>query len=298
MHNPFFSVIIPTHNRANLLSQAIQSVLNQTYNNFELIIIDDHSTDNTQEIIKAFSDSRIKSIVNDHKKGAAGARNAGIFKAMGQWVAFLDDDDIWFPQKLELQYDMIHNVGKIVGLIYTGYAVYDFDKMKEVQIITPEKEGWIQKDLLYTNCIGPPCSVIIRKSLLEQIKGFDDDFPAYQDCDLYVRIAGLAQIAYIKDTLLYVRTSGNDRISVNPQKKLDGFLLFQKKYNALIKNNPVLKHRISSVILYYAIRLKNWPVVFKFLPWTIAGVMFNLRNLLKILWGIYLVIIKSKKADL
>jgi glycosyltransferase involved in cell wall biosynthesis len=298
MHNPFFSVIIPTHNRAHLLCQAIQSVLNQTYEKFELIIVDDHSTDNTKELINLFNDTRIQYIKNNCKRGAAGARNAGILKAIGEWVAFLDDDDIWFPQKLEMQYNKIQNVGEIVGLIYTGYAVYDFDKKEEVKVITPEKEGWIQRDLLYTNCIGALCSVIIRKRLLNQVGGFDDNFPAYQDCDLYVRIAGLTEIAYIKDKLLHVRTSGNDRISVNPRNKLDGFLLFQKKYNALIKNSPVLKHRISSLILYYAIRLKNWPVVMKFLPWTLAGVTLDFPNLLKILWGIYLVIIKSHKSDL
>ena len=101
MELPFFTVVIPTYNRSKLLKGAIQSVLKQTYENFELIVVDDASTDNTKNIVKSFYDNRIRYMMNYHAKGGAGARNAGIFIAKGKWVAFLDDDDIWLPEKLE-----------------------------------------------------------------------------------------------------------------------------------------------------------------------------------------------------
>ena len=95
MKDPFFTVIIPTYNRATLVKEAIQSVLDQTFDNFELIIVDDHSTDNTIDVVQSYSDKRIYRILNDHKKGPGGARNAGIHKAKGKWIAFLDSDDFW-----------------------------------------------------------------------------------------------------------------------------------------------------------------------------------------------------------
>ena len=149
MNKPFFTVVIPTYNRAELLKEAIQSVFDQTFENFELIVIDDHSTDKTKDVVSSFHDSRIKYILNDHAKGGAGTRNAGIFRAKGEWIAFLDDDDIWLPKKLELQYKKIQEIDCTVGLIYTGYAVYDFDKKREILVAIPKKDGSIQNDLLY-----------------------------------------------------------------------------------------------------------------------------------------------------
>ena len=125
MDNPFFTVVIPTYNRSNLLKRAVVSVLDQTFDDFEIIIIDDHSTDDTCSVVSSFSDPRIKYAINHRKKGACGARNTGIFVAKGKWVAFLDDDDVWLPDKLEYQYELAQNVDETVGLICTDYAIYN-----------------------------------------------------------------------------------------------------------------------------------------------------------------------------
>ncbi|MFQ5769234.1 MAG: glycosyltransferase family 2 protein, partial [bacterium] len=147
MKSPFFTVVIPTHNRAELLKEAIQSVLAQTFSDFELIVVDDHSTDNTRDVIASFRDSRIKYVLNDRTTGGAGTRNAGIFRAQGEWVAFLDDDDVWLPQKLALQYNKIQDVDDSVGLVYCGYATYDFDEKRDIFQYCPQKAGWIQNEL-------------------------------------------------------------------------------------------------------------------------------------------------------
>ncbi len=107
MNNTFFTVIIPTYNRLELLKDAIQSVIDQTFSDFELIIVDDQSTDNTKEMVCSFCDERIKYFLNDHVKGPGGARNSGIFRAKGEWIAFLDSDDIWLPKKLDLIHEKI-----------------------------------------------------------------------------------------------------------------------------------------------------------------------------------------------
>ncbi len=106
MNKPFFTVVIPTHNRSILLKRAVESVLSQTFEDFELIVIDDHSTDDTASVVKSFTDPRIRYLINQRTKGACGARNTGIFSAKGKWVAFLDDDDVWLPEKLKYQYEV------------------------------------------------------------------------------------------------------------------------------------------------------------------------------------------------
>jgi len=105
MKNPTVSVIIPTYNRAHLVGRSIQSVINQTYQDFEIIVVDDGSTDNTEDIIKEFQkkDKRIKHIKHNKNKGGSAARNTGIRAARGEYIAFLDSDDEWMPTKLEKQ---------------------------------------------------------------------------------------------------------------------------------------------------------------------------------------------------
>ena len=110
--NPTVSIIIPTYNRAHLIGRAIQSVLNQTYQNFEIIVVDDGSTDNTEEMIKEFQkhDKRIKYIRHEKNRGGAAARNTGIKVARGEYIAFQDSDDEWLPEKLEKQMDVFQRI--------------------------------------------------------------------------------------------------------------------------------------------------------------------------------------------
>ena len=124
--NPTVSVIIPTYNRAHLVDRAIQSVLNQTYKDFELIIVDDGSTDNTEDIIKEFQkkDERIKYIRHEENRGGSAARNTGIKAAKGEYIAFLDSDDEWLPIKLGRQISEFTNKSKI-ALVYTGRIIIE-----------------------------------------------------------------------------------------------------------------------------------------------------------------------------
>ncbi len=128
---PLISVVLPTFNRKRLLPRAINSVLNQTYKNLELIIIDDGSTDNTEEIVKAYSDTRIRYCKQKLNRGGSAARNAGIKLAKGELISFQDSDDEWLPEKLERQVRKFSEVGDDVGVIYCGYESV-FERTKEV----------------------------------------------------------------------------------------------------------------------------------------------------------------------
>jgi len=115
------SIVIPTYNRAGLLSRTIQSVLNQTYQDFEIIIVDDGSTDKTEEVVKSFNSKKIFYNRHEENKGANAARNTGIKASRGEYIAFQDSGDEWLPQKLERQMKVFENASPEVGVVYTGY---------------------------------------------------------------------------------------------------------------------------------------------------------------------------------
>ena len=116
---PKVSVVIPTHNRAGFLQAAIQSVLNQTFQDFEIIVVDDASEDQTTEIVRSFSDPRIRYMRHESNKGQGASRNDGIRQASGEYIALLDDDDEWLPEKLAKQVALLDSSPSQVGMIYT-----------------------------------------------------------------------------------------------------------------------------------------------------------------------------------
>jgi glycosyltransferase involved in cell wall biosynthesis len=273
MEDPFFTTVIPTHNRSNLLKRAIESVLDQTFDDFEAIIVDDHSTDDTCSVVKSFSDPRIQYMINHRSKGACGARNTGIFAAKGKWVAFLDDDDVWLPEKLEYQYELAQTVDEAVGLICTDYAVYN--EKKRPKIFKNRPSGWVMNKLLYGGIIGCLSSTCVRSDILRAVEAFDELFPSNQDQDLWLRVAELAAFTHVPKTLVYMYQEKRSRIGQNSKSQLEGHLMFRKKYARLIDKNMRLKHRHESYILTYAFILKKKNLVLKTLPWFLLGIIVD-----------------------
>src|SRR5699024_450228 len=150
--NDLVSVIIPTYNRAYLITDAINSVLKQTHKNFELLIIDDYSTDSTESIVKGYDDPRVSYLKNNRSKGAQGARNTGIFADKGEWVAFLDSDDIWLATKIEEQLSIIKSKKNIVG-VTCGFKRLNANTKEIVATIIPSKNEFEFNDLLHKNFI-------------------------------------------------------------------------------------------------------------------------------------------------
>ena len=148
--NPTVSVIIPTRNRYSFVPRAIQSVLNQTYQDFEVLVVDDASDDHTDEIVKGFSDERITYIHHEVKRGGSAARNTGIKFSKGEFIAFLDDDDQWLPEKLQCQMHLLSNSPTVVGAIYTGVLKCSTSKDQVLKEIVPTKRGMIFRELLFS----------------------------------------------------------------------------------------------------------------------------------------------------
>jgi len=137
MENELVSIIMPSWNTSNFIAESIQSVINQTYKNWELIIVDDCSTDNTDEVVSFYKDQRIKYLKNEKNSGAAITRNKALREAQGEWIAFLDSDDLWAPEKLEHQINFMKNNG--YNLSFTEYEKIDEEsKPLNVYVSGPE----------------------------------------------------------------------------------------------------------------------------------------------------------------
>lgn len=238
MKNSFISVIVPTYNRADLISETIESILNQTYKNFELIIVDDGSTDNTEEVIRKFKDSRIKYIKTDNWGGPARPRNTGIKKAKGEYIAFCDDDDIWLPEKLEKQI-RVFQISNETAMLYTRFKTIEGDVISNR--IFPEngkyKSGNIFKSLYLRSFIA--CSsVVVKRSVLDQVGLFNTDpnLIAIEDTDLWLRIALKYIIKCTDDLPLLIYRIQSQRISQGFKQKSKRSLVIRIRYKKYAGN--------------------------------------------------------------
>jgi len=270
---PFFSVIIPTFNRAVLLKRAVGSVLEQTFADFELIVVDDHSTDDTKSQVGSFDDPRIHYTLNERTKGSAGAKNTGIARAKAEWIAFLDDDDYWMPEKLEKQHRKIVRMEDRIGLVYTLSS-----DLKDGVLIkrrgTP-LEGWMFHELLFNDSIGTASGVAVLKSAVKRVGGFDERFLSKVDTDLYVRIARQYRIAVIREVLAVRDLSAHNRISINAARKLNANLLYYEKYRPYLIRSMALKSRALCNIFANALVEGRWKHVLRTFPYALISVFYD-----------------------
>ena len=204
-HNPTVSVIITTHNRCNLLPRAIDKVLGQTLKDYELIMVDDASSDNTQRVIEEYQNKiPLKSLRINNSKGANHARNQGLKIASGKYIALLDDDDWWFPRKLERQVRVL-NANKNVAIVGCWYLLRN--QIKRL----PQKISY--RALLSHNFIGSFSIGMFRKKDILAIGGLDETLQNAQDIDCWLRLAERGEVAVIPECLVYFDTSLTDRIT-------------------------------------------------------------------------------------
>ena len=212
------SVIIPTHNRLIMLKRAIDCVLNQTYKQFEIIIVSDGSSDNTNSFLKSYSNPKVSSYFNEISKGASHARNVGIKHAKGEYIAFLDDDDEWFNFHLEVLVKKIENSNPNVGLVYGWVDYYRNDKIIDSK--HPKLKGDIFPEMLDKQAITNSSVLMIKSSILTKIKGFDEKLLRGNDGDFIRRISKFFHVDFVPMVLCKVHVGHEDRITVNNPKNL------------------------------------------------------------------------------
>ena len=257
MNEVKISVVLPTFNRANLVSRAIKSVLAQSYEYFEFIIVDDCSDDNTKEIVDSFTDPRIRYISHEKNSGASAARNTGIKAARGDYIAFLDSDDEWFPHKLEKQLAMFRGGSSKLGAVGSGRKIqtrkargYHFK-----EIIPGGEFGCIYRKLLTKH--GPPGSscwpggtpaIMIKKECFEKIGLFDESLMAAQDYDLFIRLARHYHFDAVREPLVVVHMDAVHRITTDVIAQIKGKQAFLTKYARELPRLSRLKGHFNYVI--------------------------------------------------
>ncbi len=210
--SPLVSVIIPTHNRANLAHRAIESVLAQTYSNLECIVVDDASTDRTEDTIRAIKDDRLVYVRHKENKHASAARNTGISRYRGDLVAFLDDDDEWLPTKLERQVTLLQSLSEKYGMVYCWMDYFD-QEGKLLHEHHPTLKGYVFPYLLDAQRLGGCPTLLVRHSVIERIGGFDETLPRGNDGDFIRRVCQKYEVDFVPEVLVKVHMGhGKKRI--------------------------------------------------------------------------------------
>lgn len=276
--HPKVSVILPTYNRAHLIGRAIQSVLAQTYQDFELIIIDDGSTDNTEEIVKSINDERIIYILHKENKGPSAARNTGIKASKGEYIAFQDSDDEWLPEKLEKQIEAFE-IDPESGIIYTDMLRIDKEGAIKYwhsptvscgQIINPKTMDYQVMGLGIV-------STLIKRECFNKAGYFEESFSILEDLEFFIRLSKHCHFHHIKNPLVkYYATDGVS--SNNKTLHIMRKVLLEKYLDDFGKNKKFLANqyfligyalqscgRFADAKSYFIKAIKKNPMNIKFL---------------------------------
>lgn len=202
--SPIISIVLPTYNRANLISETIESVINQSYTNWELIVIDDGSTDDTQKVVTSFQDSRIHYYFIEHSANLGKVRNEGIRKATGEFIAFLDSDDLWKPHKLERQHSLLQMHPQASFIFSNG------DQFGENVTPTPVLENFFVGQifhpfLLHGRFIYYVPSLLFRKDLLRKIPLLDEKLKSASDILFFLRMTNEVQGVFTNESMVQIR---------------------------------------------------------------------------------------------
>lgn len=203
------SVIIPTYNRKHTLERALDSVIAQQHCVEEIILVDDGSTDNTVEWAEANYPNVI--VLAQKNKGVSAARNAGIARASGQWIALLDSDDYWYPTKIGRQLQTLQQL-KDLRLCHSDEHWIRHGKRVNQMNKHHKTGGWIFEQCLPLCAISPSAS-LIKKSVFEDLGGFDESMPACEDYDYWLRLCSREEVAYIEDALIQKFGGHDDQLS-------------------------------------------------------------------------------------
>jgi glycosyltransferase involved in cell wall biosynthesis len=235
---PKVSVIIPTYNRAECLRSAIESALRQTFTDFEIIVSDDKSTDHTREVVKSFKDRRITYILNDGNKGPSATRNTAILASDGDYIAFLDDDDEWLPDKLKRQVNLMEKSPPDICGVYTNRLM--IDKLSGKIISADPGTDKLKGNLLYQLAIKSPIhtsTVLIRKRCLNEVGLFDETISYMEDRDLWIRLSMNWDFEYIQEPMTKAYYHGRRHLSHNLQGQTEGREKLLERYQDLFKKN-------------------------------------------------------------
>jgi glycosyltransferase involved in cell wall biosynthesis len=282
---PQVSVVLPTFNRADVLGRSIQSVLSQSFTDFELIVVDDASQDNTISVVHSFTDPRIRYIKNKENLGGAESRNVGIQHAQAEIIAFQDSDDEWRPMKLEKCVRELRDNKDLIG-VYSAYWQINGNNVRYMPISQPSKiDEDMNKALLWGSFVGTPTAVVYKK-YINDCSGFDKEMPRFQDWELFIRLSSRGKFLFIDEPLiLSYCTPGS--ISTNILRGLNAFERIYEKNKVAIKKDKKLYAAWKARIGDAQMRSGSPTDGHKNLFASIKLNPFNMRYLLKMIFSVF-----------
>ncbi|MCK4918258.1 MAG: glycosyltransferase family 2 protein [Candidatus Pacebacteria bacterium] len=254
--NPIISIIIPTYNRPELLRRAIKSVLNQTFQRFEIIVVDDGLVERANKIIKEIDDLRVVYIQHKENRGASAARNTGNEKARGEFVTFLDDDDEFYPEKLKKQLEIMKKFGKQIDYTFCLADIYsqqtgDFSYTQKYDL--EEGTGSFFEEALSMNMAVATPSIFCKREKALEIGVFDVTFPNAEDRDFFIRLSKNSKGFFLNQSLVKVNFSDSEkvRLSGNLEFRIKGREKLLEKYNYDLTKRPkvLAKHLLLLAFL-------------------------------------------------
>ena len=290
------SVVITTYKREpSMLSRAIESVISQTYQALELIVVDDSPElfplrKEVEKTVCEYGNNNkgisVRYIAHEENLGACAARNTGIKNAKGEYIAFLDDDDEWLPEKTEKQIAVMQKTN--AALVYCGRICKDDNTGNSFVEKVEYHRGKVFKSLLYQNFIGSTSFPLINIDALRKAGGFDELMQSAQDYDTWLRIAENHEIDYVQEPLVIYHTHNGEQITNNPRKRIDGLERLNQKYKQYIDSDAALWYRRHMIIApYYAMNgekkeaKKIWLECVKKCPWKIKDHIRYIRVIIR-----------------
>lgn len=261
--NPLVSVIIPTYNRSAMLVRAIESVMNQTYRNFECIIVNDASTDDTDQILRKIKAERFQYFTHLKNRHVSAARNTGIGCARGDLIAFLDDDDIWNPGKLEKQVALIQSLDTEFGMVYCWLDI--FKENKVIGEIHSRLRGNIFEQTLVRQPIGNSSTLLLRSTILKKVGGFDEKLIRGNDDDFIRRVCLHYKVDFVSEALVRYNVGHIRRITSDSLAGIRASLVRDevclRKFKDEFKKLPQIHARILRRISSHYVRLGQYSQV-------------------------------------
>jgi glycosyltransferase involved in cell wall biosynthesis len=243
---PTVSVVVTTYDRPSYLPGAVETVAEQTYEPVELIVVDDASPTAASEVIStdAHEFSSFEIVRHDENRGPNAARNTGISAANGEYIAFLDDDDRWLPEKIERQVNRFEGAGQDLGVVSTGWKRVRNDSIVDLWI-PPNIEGDITKALLCENVVGTQSAVMVRTEIAKRVP-LDERFPRWADQEWYVSLSTECEFDSIREPLVIHEFETHNRISDDSTKLYEAHRLFLEKYLPLAAEyGPLMKRKMQ-----------------------------------------------------
>jgi glycosyltransferase involved in cell wall biosynthesis len=241
------SVIVPTYNRAETLPRAIDSVFQQTHMELELVVVDDGSTDETPSVVREYDDDRLRYLRHEENKNASVARNTGLEAATGEYVAFLDSDDEWHPEKLSRQLEAMKAAPTDCAGNYCGVEIRRGSKLTKVlgdvfdnDATYSGQEAVVTGLLTLSGLMHAGSTLLVRRSVADEIGGFDERFDRHQDIEFTIRVAQVGPIHHLDETLVTLHSSAGP----SPDDVADAKARLFEKFGDEIKRLEAQGHPI------------------------------------------------------